>query len=464
MKELQRLVSFRCHNDIFGSGGSKKTPELHEMAFDKHHGPSHCTQPSQEEDHITHSDQLLKGIAVFEPLFRIEQDLQTGDEVLVMKEICACLTTTRIIVSDKKADQGINKCVIASKGLSNVANVTGRNIWDNGKLVERNGKKALGLLEHSECRQCCLDGKTPSGAVYEDFCLWIRQAMYKELCGKNDEDDNDDSDNEEEKNSSDDIEDNNNDEESGMPSNCCFPGHLAFVLWGPIVPPGFDEECKAHCFFSNDDGLSKEKKKDGRAAIRKEQEDEESKARNCASASEGRGLTNREHLLAASIAQQSSFAQLFQASCAKESRIFFLNERVRQAEADISLWMPHCKPCMFDNPEEHKSHFAFSRLVAAIEKKGKVELELEVAMSIDNDKDQTPNKCQSFVDSALDSHMIPPSAKKAKRSSDSAASFSVTSVNVPVANQGDTEGDTPSPQSVNNNQSRPEDSNENAEN
>ena len=76
------------------------------------------------------------------------------------------------------------------------------------------------------------------------------------------------------------------------PDTYFFPGYLAFAIWGPIMPPGFDEDYKAHVFFAVEQ--SKEKKKDGRNSIRKEQAEEEATSRSGMSASEGRGLSNKE--------------------------------------------------------------------------------------------------------------------------------------------------------------------------
>jgi len=362
MKELQRLVSFRCYNDVHGSGNSRKTVDLHDVCSIKCHGQIHLTQPSQEEDHVAYSDQIIKGLSMFETLFRTEQDLANGEEVLVMKEIYSCLPTRRIIVSDKRSEQGINKAVIASKSLSNPANITGRNIWDNGKVVERNGKKALALIEQSEYKKCLKDEQMPSGKVCEDYLLFLRRAMYKELKSEEvnvEEEEEEDINNEE-------VTDDEDDEDS-MPATHFFPGRLAFALWGGIMPPGFDDECKAHVFFSV--SQSKEKKKDGRNALRKAQAEEDDKSRQSSLASAGRGLSNKDHLFAASIAQQSSFQAVFQASRDREARVFFLNERVKQADKDVALWMPHCSSHVFEDPDQFKSHFAFKKLMEAFDKK-----------------------------------------------------------------------------------------------
>jgi len=84
------------------------------------------------------------------------------------------------------------------------------------------------------------------------------------------------------------------------------------------------------------------RRKDGRKSIRTEQVEEENRSRTGTSVSEGRGLTNKEHLFAASIAHQSSFQAMFENARNKEARVFFLSERVKQVDQEIALWMPHC--------------------------------------------------------------------------------------------------------------------------
>ena len=41
-----------------------------------------------------------------------------------------------------------------------------------------------------------------------------------------------------------DLEEEDDDDEDDMMASCLFPGFIAFAIWGPIVPPGFDEDCK----------------------------------------------------------------------------------------------------------------------------------------------------------------------------------------------------------------------------
>jgi len=85
------------------------------------------------------------------------------DNIWATKQIFTCQATNHVVISDKKEDQGINKAAITAKGMTNLANITGRDVWDNGKTVEQNGKKALALLELSEHNKCHMDGETPSG-------------------------------------------------------------------------------------------------------------------------------------------------------------------------------------------------------------------------------------------------------------------------------------------------------------
>jgi hypothetical protein len=168
MKELQRTAAFRAYNDVFTSGGSKAAKELNQKAFD-----IYFDQPGNE-DSIGYARQLVKGMSAFGSLYEKEKDLANGAIILTMKSIFHCLDQV-IISSDKPKDKGINMAVMTSKGLNNRATLTARQIWDFGKQVEKNGKKALALVQSSEYA----DGKIPSGKTYEDYLLFLREAMYK---------------------------------------------------------------------------------------------------------------------------------------------------------------------------------------------------------------------------------------------------------------------------------------------
>ena len=87
-------------------------------------------------------------------------------------------------ISDKKEDQGIEKAAITAKGMTNLANITGRNVQDDSNAVERNKKKALTLLELQEHNKHQVDSETHSGMVCEDHHSFTRWAMQKELKGE----------------------------------------------------------------------------------------------------------------------------------------------------------------------------------------------------------------------------------------------------------------------------------------
>jgi hypothetical protein len=74
------------------------------------------------------------------------------------------------------------------------------------------------------------------------------------------------------------------------------------------MPDDMDDAHKSEAFFISDLQKQKKSKSDERSSIRKEEENEASVARPKASFSEGRGLSNKDYLMAASIAQQSSTA------------------------------------------------------------------------------------------------------------------------------------------------------------
>ena len=96
---------------------------------------------------------------------------------------------------------------------------------------------------------------------------------------------------------------------------------------------------------------------------------------------------------------------------------------MKQADSDIALWMPHCSLKMFNKPDNCQHHFAFKSLMQAMQKRSKLQEELDKAIVIGN---MQHNKHQDFVDNALDAHLDPPLSKKAKVGAGS-SSTSVTS-------------------------------------
>ena len=66
-----------------------------------------------------------------------------------MKRIYHCMPND-IIVSKSPNDKGINMAVLSSKRLNNRVQLSPRSVWDFGKVVEKNGKKALALVMQSE--------------------------------------------------------------------------------------------------------------------------------------------------------------------------------------------------------------------------------------------------------------------------------------------------------------------------
>jgi hypothetical protein len=184
--------------------------------------------------------------------------------------------------------------------MDNRVQLTARGVWDFGKQVEKSGKKALAMVQASEYK----DGKLPSGKTYEDYLLFVRQAMYKDF--QNSGNDNDD---EEDVSVSSGAAGADADSASNeKPDTWFFTGFMSFALWGPLMPDDMDDAHKSDAFFISDLQKQKKSKSDGRSSIRKEEENAASVARSNASFSEGRGLSNKDYLMAASIAQQSSTA------------------------------------------------------------------------------------------------------------------------------------------------------------
>jgi hypothetical protein len=129
---------------------------------------------SNDPDSIGCAKQLVKGINAFSNLYDQGEDLAKGNITLIMKSIYHCQDDV-IVSSEVPKDKEINMAILTSKSLNNRVQITPRAVWDFGKQVEKNGKKALAIVKGSEYRF----GKLPSGKKYEDYLLFLREQMYK---------------------------------------------------------------------------------------------------------------------------------------------------------------------------------------------------------------------------------------------------------------------------------------------
>jgi hypothetical protein len=117
MKELQRTVAFLAYNTVLKSGVSKTTKVLQDNVHALYFGDSN-------PDSISYTEQLLRGMGAFSPMFDQEMDQANGNVVLKMKKMYHLMDDT-IIVSNNPKDKGIkNMAVLASKRLSNQVKLT----------------------------------------------------------------------------------------------------------------------------------------------------------------------------------------------------------------------------------------------------------------------------------------------------------------------------------------------------
>jgi len=413
MKELQRTISFRAYDTISASGNSKGIKDLMNKAHELYFGKSN------DEDSVGYAEQLMKGMNAFAPLFEKEEDLGKGNTTLIMKSIFHC-TQEKIVVSTHPKDKGINMAVLSSKGINNRVQLTARGVWDFGKQVEKFGKRALALVQASEYA----NGNLPSGKTYEDYLLFLRESMYNDLNANVDKE-KDDVDKEKDddcSSSTKSVEGSEVDADcvvNNMKDNWFFPGYIAFALWGPMMPEDMDECHKAQAFFESDNG--KKVKSSGRLAIRKEEENEQSVARTHASVSEGRGLSNKDFLFFASIAQQSSSTAMVQSNRNIDRQLKHYQDKVKRSEREVERWRTFLTP---DIMMDH-SHLVYVQFKEANDKFHACEAELDAFMKnlTENVNGITSNQYQVIVDKCLSSFKQPdefayntPNEKKRKRS------------------------------------------------
>lgn len=394
MKELQRCVAFRCYNDILVSGTSKGAKELQSKAYTLYFGNCH------DEESVGYYKQLLMGSQAFAPMYELSEDIAKGTTTKTLKKVLHCMEET-IIVSSSSNDRGIDAAVLCSKGVSNKTHISARTIWDFAKTVERNGKKALALVQLSEYK----NGNLPSGKAYEDYLLFVRESMYKETNGNPeyvDEEEVDD------------------DEKSGvvetvaadeLPANWFFPGFFAFALWGPFVPPGGQDKYKAEAFFIKDNNDGKGKKDGGRAAARKAQLADEAKVRSTSLTSAERGLNNDQALFVASIAQQYSTSTLHHRRKIEERDIGHYKSRIRRAERDVDRWRSLLTPDMYLNPDP--TNLAVKGFQDANEKLHEAEKQLDEYMrSVKEHGANHSDRYQDIIETTLSAFLPPPDEGK----------------------------------------------------
>jgi hypothetical protein len=122
----------------------------------------------------------------FEPMYDKEEDVAKGVINLTMKNMFHCLDVV-IVSSPNPCDKGINMAVLSSKSPKNRVQLTLRAVWDS-QDYRKEGKKALALVQLSEYR----DRNLPSGKTYENYLLWLREAMYRHFKGSAKENDDED--------------------------------------------------------------------------------------------------------------------------------------------------------------------------------------------------------------------------------------------------------------------------------
>lgn len=398
MKELQRTVAFKAYNTLLNLGDSKSVKtlmtDIHSLYFGKQDDP----------DSIGYAEQFLKGMGAFCSLFdEVAADVAKGTVSLKMKKEFHCLSE-EIFVSTQPRDKGITMAVLSSKGISNMVQLNPRTIWESAKLVEKNGKKALALVLQSEYAEYAKTGLPPSGRTYDDYLLFIREAMFKELSNATiDIEDDEEEDISSTGGGDDGKVSTDENEKNVMKDSWMFPGYISFALWGPIIPNGMNVCHKAEAFLCSDD-TKKDESSSGRKSIRRDQKKKEidlSSGNNSTShsvtMSDSQEVPSAHYLLAATIAQQSSNAKIFDINKNCDRMFLYLQNKVRRAEREVERWKSFLTPDII-NDMTNQSYLNFQ---LANDKFRKAEDELDKFVYEMNSSTKVQNPYQDVIDDAL---------------------------------------------------------------
>ena len=137
----------------------------------------------------------------------------------------------------------ITKSLLTRKILSDMADTKAETLFRSAKVVEANYKKVLAICvaKDSPCRD--FDGIWPSGTNWEDYLLWIREqmcklekslkvdVMYEDYDIESNDVEGDDEDSDHVASACSNVYE----DKDEMPSDACFKGFFAFVLWDAFL-------------------------------------------------------------------------------------------------------------------------------------------------------------------------------------------------------------------------------------
>ena len=157
LKEIQSAIAFHAYEQVKTTGHSTKLTDLYDQIYDKYHGKG--------EDLIGLVEKFIRGVEMFEGIYKDSHDPITGRTHMVFKDLLHCQSGKEIIVDPDPRFKGINAMTMRCTKLTDLKPLSGRTIWEMGKRVESHGRKMLALVLQSKYK----DGNIPSGTEWEDY-------------------------------------------------------------------------------------------------------------------------------------------------------------------------------------------------------------------------------------------------------------------------------------------------------
>lgn len=356
LKELQSIPAFYAYEQVKVNGSSMRLAELHDAVFDKYHGKG--------GDSIGLVEKFIRGEEMFAGIYDEFHDNVTGRSMLVLKPELHCQIGKDLLVDSDPRLKGINMITMSCSKLTDSKPLSGRTIWEMGKRVEEHGRKILAIVLKSKFK----DGSLPSGVEWEDYLKFCRYKMMQTYAPK--------------KASMNDVPstitlgdpvvDGLNsevvsvDDEEAMikdwDSSWCFPGFMAWALWGHIPMPGMDECHRAQCLMTGDDSVSiVSRKSKSRATSRKEIEFDRSSTSNSVRPNDKSGAAKvkvdvKEQYLYAEHQNAKRFRLSMLDLGQQERQSGFLNKELDQANLVVleCRSVINSKPDVFENPDKYR--------------------------------------------------------------------------------------------------------------
>ena len=329
-KELQRLVSLCCYNQLCTQASSMKVADQHKKLEEYFHGAG-----NNDPDFVSLVDKLLAGLTPFQSLFEMSSQAVITDKDTLPGSSLGNKVIRKTIHNfhDKEFEVSLLKreYICSSTCNENGNLVEGRLIKSQGQEVLKAVKKAIAhanFFVKSKSGTVNADGtyELPSGLTIDDVLAYVFVKMDEEGQEENDDEFGNEGEDESEHGSQSSA--------SRRTYGITFNGVFAFFLFTPFMVE--NPNAVLECFVSNSTDLSPEVTGRKNSRIKKKQEKDIQREMDI-QIERGRGVKAELELATAHLAAKHDSNLLKQ----KQTTLVSFHTLLGKAHTDYNKWMDY---------------------------------------------------------------------------------------------------------------------------